>query len=89
MAAVFIFIRCVYRVAELQAGFGGKIANNEPAFMVLEGPMIISATVLLTVWHPAVAFGEEWNNANWHLRERKEGAVNEEKEEKEASKEEV
>jgi hypothetical protein len=44
-------------VAELKDGFGGKIANNQAEFMVLEGPMIFIAAFALTLCHPGIAFG--------------------------------
>lgn len=67
VATVTIYIRCVFRVAELKDGFGGALANDQTAFMILEGPMIIIATVALTVCHPGIAFGnaQSWAAANW------------------------
>lgn len=67
IATITIYIRCVFRVAELKDGFGGDLANDQTAFMILEGPMIIIATIALTVCHPGVAFGSatSWAAANW------------------------
>ncbi|KAH8688745.1 RTA1 like protein-domain-containing protein [Talaromyces proteolyticus] len=62
-AVVLIFIRSVYRVAELQQGFDGPIANNEVSFMILEGPMIFLAVLAMTVLHPGVTFGGKWSSA--------------------------
>ncbi|KAH7142617.1 RTA1 like protein-domain-containing protein [Dactylonectria estremocensis] len=56
-AVMLIFIRSVYRVAELQQGFNGPIANDEVSFMILEGPMIFLAVLAMTVLHPGIAFG--------------------------------
>jgi hypothetical protein len=74
-ATFLIFVRSVYRVAELQQGFDGPIAQNEPLFMVLEGPMIFLAVGLLTVLHPGYCFGSAANfaAASWSLRGRKAG----------------
>jgi hypothetical protein len=47
------------------------VASNEIAFMVLEGPMIITATLVLTVLHPGFAFQGNWQSANWSFREKK------------------
>jgi hypothetical protein len=47
-------------VAELGSGFGGALANNEPVFMILEGPMIIIAAVVLTAFHPGFCLGGLW-----------------------------
>ncbi|KAI1625272.1 RTA1 like protein-domain-containing protein [Exophiala viscosa] len=52
LATVTISIRCVFRVAELQGGFGGRLANDQVLFMVFEGPMIIIAVAVLTLFHP-------------------------------------
>jgi len=60
VATVFIFVRCVYRVAELWEGFGGHLANHEASFMVFEGPMVILAVASLTWFHPGRVFGNLW-----------------------------
>ncbi|KAF1984894.1 RTA1-domain-containing protein [Aulographum hederae CBS 113979] len=78
LAALFIFIRSVFRVAELQEGFDGHLANDEVTFMILEGPMIILATILLTVFHPGTCFQGMWGEATWSLRG-KNGKTDEEK----------
>lgn len=65
LAMIFIFIRCMYRCVELNQGFGGKLANDEVTFMVLEGPMIMIASALLTVWHPGFAFKGRWTETAW------------------------
>ena len=59
-ATVLIFIRSIYRVAELWEGFGGKLANDEATFMIFEGPMIILAVTAMTVFHPGRIFGDLW-----------------------------
>ncbi|KAF2647772.1 RTA1-domain-containing protein [Lophiostoma macrostomum CBS 122681] len=68
-AVILIFIRSVYRVAELQQGFNGPIANNEATFMVLEGPMIFLAVLAMTVLHPGIAFGGKWSSATWSVKQ--------------------
>jgi hypothetical protein len=60
IATIFIFIRCCYRVAELESGFGGALANNEPVFMILEGPMIMIAVIALAAFHPGFCLGGLW-----------------------------
>jgi hypothetical protein len=32
-----IFIRCIYRIAEMSGGWGSTIMRDEPSFIVLEG----------------------------------------------------
>jgi hypothetical protein len=59
-ATILIFVRCIYRVAELWDGFSGHLANEEATFMVFEGPMIILAVGALTVFHPGRIFGDLW-----------------------------
>jgi hypothetical protein len=73
IATLAIFIRSVYRVAELSGGFHGSLANNEVGFMILEGAMIIIATSCLTFLHPGIAFDGAWGAANFTFRARKKG----------------
>lgn len=73
IATLTIFTRSVYRVAELAGGFDGTIANDEVLFEVLEGPMIMIATIALTVFHPGFSFEGLWSAAGWSLR--KKGAL--------------
>ena len=54
------------RVAELANGFGSKLANEEIPFMVLEGAMIVLATVMMMIFHPGGAFGAKWTDAGWN-----------------------
>lgn len=56
---------------ELHAGFGSAVANNEPAFMVLEGPLIIVALGAMAVFHPGPAFNGKWAVAAWSFREKR------------------
>jgi hypothetical protein len=73
LATICIFIRSVFRVVELSAGFSGKLANDEVTYMVLEGAMIIIASVALTVMHPGFGFGKQaWEEGDWHFREHQE-----------------
>ncbi|PWY83583.1 RTA1-domain-containing protein [Aspergillus heteromorphus CBS 117.55] len=66
LAGLFIFVRSVFRCAELQGGFGGKLANEEIPFMVLEGAMMVLACGLLTLFHPGFVFGaRDWALAKW------------------------
>jgi len=61
----------VYRLIELQGGFSSEVANNEPAFMVLEAPLIIVAVGAMALFHPGYAFDGKWLAASWSLREKK------------------
>ena len=65
VASTLIFIRCVYRLIELQGGFNGHLANDEVTFMIFEGPLIIGAVLALTIWHPGLCMGEFWQTGKW------------------------
>lgn len=56
VATLTIFTRCVFRIAELQQAFNGELFNDETAFMILEGPMIIIASLCLFIFHPGLTF---------------------------------
>jgi hypothetical protein len=57
LATVCIYIRSIFRVAELSGGFNGYLANNEIIFTVIEGAMIfIAAICLSTIGHPGIGF---------------------------------
>ncbi|KAH7380939.1 RTA1 like protein-domain-containing protein [Cadophora sp. MPI-SDFR-AT-0126] len=66
LATFLILIRSCFRVAELVNGFRSKLANNEVAFMILEGGMIVFAALILTFFHPGLYFGREmWKGDGW------------------------
>ncbi|KAF4957781.1 hypothetical protein FSARC_11190 [Fusarium sarcochroum] len=67
-ATLLILIRTAYRVAELSEGYQSKIANDEVAFMLLEGTMIVIATACLAIGHPGACFGGQWEEADFRLR---------------------
>ncbi|CAH0051305.1 unnamed protein product [Clonostachys solani] len=60
IASGTIFVRCVFRVAELKDGFASSLANDEVAFMILEGTMIAIASLCLTIGHPGLCLDIEW-----------------------------
>ncbi len=70
LATLTIFVRSVFRCAELRGGFKGKLAQQQVTFMILEGAMIVIAVGLLTIWHPGWVFKEKWGDAAWSLRGR-------------------
>jgi hypothetical protein len=66
IAIFFILVRSLFRVAELAHGFSGKLANDQITFMVLEGGMMILATLFLTAFSPGRFLGrDEWKNSGW------------------------
>jgi len=68
VATVCIYIRCVYRVAELSGGFNGKLANQQESFMVLEGLMMVLAVIALTIYSPGRSFQGKWASMNFSFR---------------------
>ncbi|KAL8991820.1 MAG: hypothetical protein Q9169_007625, partial [Polycauliona sp. 2 TL-2023] len=63
LATFTIYVRSIFRVAELQEGFNGHLANDEITFMILEGAMIAISTLALTIPHPGMVFGMNWKIA--------------------------
>ncbi|KKK23908.1 hypothetical protein AOCH_004197 [Aspergillus ochraceoroseus] len=72
IATLAIFVRSVFRCAELSEGFDGTLANDEVTFMILEGAMICIAVICQTVFHPGAIFKGQWHDAVWHTRASKE-----------------
>ena len=68
VATVAILVRSVFRVVELWSGFAGHLWNSETDFLVLDGAMIGLSVLLLTAFHPGMAFGSEWSTANWSFK---------------------
>ena len=65
IATVTIYIRSVYRVAELSQGFTGSIADQEAPYIVFEPIMITIACLCLIGWHPSYVFGDMWEAADY------------------------
>ncbi|KAI4099249.1 MAG: hypothetical protein L6R37_006051 [Teloschistes peruensis] len=61
LATLAIYIRSVFRVAELCGGFSGRLANDEITFMVLEGAMVSAACIAITAVHPGFVLGKTWS----------------------------
>ncbi|KAK0611318.1 RTA1 like protein [Immersiella caudata] len=51
-----LFIRCVYRIAEMAGGWGNHIMQHESSFVVLESFMVLIASVLLAGFAPGIFF---------------------------------
>ncbi|KAF8846726.1 RTA1-domain-containing protein [Acephala macrosclerotiorum] len=71
IATIGIFVRSVFRVAELSKGFHGPLDNQEATYMVLEGMMILMACIALTLFHPGVCFQGQWDSADFHLTKKR------------------
>ncbi|KAH7372151.1 putative sphingoid long-chain base transporter RSB1 [Cadophora sp. MPI-SDFR-AT-0126] len=58
LAAICIFWRSVYRVAELAEGWTGSLIKRQWLFVGFEGVMVIVACLALNFFNPAFAFSE-------------------------------
>ncbi|KAG8995735.1 hypothetical protein FRB94_008789 [Tulasnella sp. JGI-2019a] len=52
IATVLVYIRSIYRTAELLDGWGGPIITNQTMFDLLDGVPVFLAMVALNVFHP-------------------------------------
>lgn len=59
VSAVLIFLRSVYRVAELSEGWKGELMSTEKYVMWFESLPVTIAGLLLTIFHPGYCFKEE------------------------------
>ncbi|KAL1888818.1 hypothetical protein Sste5346_009296 [Sporothrix stenoceras] len=67
IAYACILIRCIYRVAEMAGGWGNKIMQDEPSFIVLEGFMIMIAVGILAGFQPGFFFPQMANGRKQRL----------------------
>ncbi|CAK7211974.1 hypothetical protein SCUCBS95973_001305 [Sporothrix curviconia] len=67
VAYVCILIRCIYRVAEMAGGWGNKIMQDQPSFVVLEGFMILIAVGILAGFQPSYLFPQMANGRKQRL----------------------
>ncbi|KAH8697445.1 sphingoid long-chain base transporter [Talaromyces proteolyticus] len=68
LATICIYIRSIFRLAELHGGFRSSLANDQVTFMVLEGAMIVIAALGLSTWgHPGVGFYGKWQVLDYRL----------------------
>lgn len=52
-------------------GLDSDLANDEVAFLVLEGAMVAVAVISLSISHPGVAFQGLWGKADFQLVNRR------------------
>ncbi|CEL10936.1 hypothetical protein ASPCAL14043 [Aspergillus calidoustus] len=55
LSTLLVYIRSIFRVVELNGGYDSELANDEIAFMVLEGAMISIMCICMTAIHPGFA----------------------------------
>lgn len=65
LSTILLLVRSLFRVAELTHGFRSELANNEIVFVILEGCVVLGATVLMSVFHPGLIIGEAWVESGW------------------------
>ncbi len=53
---VAVFVRCVYRIAEMSGGWKNSLMQNEDLFLLLDSTMVAIATLLQTFAHPGFCF---------------------------------
>ena len=58
LATFCIFIRSIYRVAELSEGWTGALIQNQHLFIGFEGAMVVVAVLVLNLFHPGYCFRE-------------------------------
>jgi len=63
-----IFIRSVYRIAEMAEGWGKPLMRDETSFMVLEGGMMVITVAALTIFHPGRHFPQMSNQSAKKVR---------------------
>lgn len=56
LAFVTILIRCVYRIVEMQSGWGSSLMKDQTLFIILESVMLSIATLCQTILHPGFCF---------------------------------
>jgi len=64
-----IFVRCVYRIAEMAGGWKNPIQQSEPLFIALESCMVSLATLMQTSFHPGFCF-PRLSNTVWTTKEK-------------------
>lgn len=59
VAILFIYTRSIYRLVELSEGWSGYLMTTERFFLVLDGLMVLIATISLTVVYPGFCLGRD------------------------------
>ncbi|KAL4939083.1 hypothetical protein BDV06DRAFT_231281 [Aspergillus oleicola] len=66
-ATITVYTRSIFRVIELNGGYDSEIANDEIAFMVLEGAMVGITCICLTALHPGIALKTRYQKKDREL----------------------
>jgi hypothetical protein len=51
-----VLIRCIYRLPEMAGGWGSGLQRDETKFLILDGAMVVLASICLTIAHPGIFF---------------------------------
>lgn len=65
LATFCIFVRSIYRVAELSEGWEGALIKNQHLFIGFEGAMVIVAVLVLNIFHPGYCFREGYTQRKY------------------------
>lgn len=76
LATFCIFIRSIYRVAELSEGWNGALIRNQHLFIGFEGAMVVVAVLVLNLFHPGYCFREGYVQKKYTNLFRKKGKSN-------------
>ncbi|CAK9681896.1 RTA1 like family protein [Candida parapsilosis] len=58
-ASIFIYIRCIYRVAELSEGWRGYLITHEAFILTLDASMVFLSCLVFIPFHPVLVFGKD------------------------------
>ena len=62
LSVIFILATTIYRIAEVAPTLSTSASANEAASTTLHGALPLLLALLLTVFHPGLAFGRAWSN---------------------------
>ncbi|KAK0120004.1 hypothetical protein ONS95_011422 [Cadophora gregata] len=57
---IAIFLRCIYRIAEMAGGWRNPIMQDEVSFIILDGVLCWIAVLVLNIFHPGFLFKESY-----------------------------
>ncbi|OAQ75446.1 RTA-like protein [Purpureocillium lilacinum] len=63
-ATALLLVYSVYRVIEMAGGVDGDLFQSEKAFMVMNGAIPLAVCILLSVFHPGIAYGSSWDQTS-------------------------
>ncbi|PKX99676.1 RTA1 domain-containing protein [Aspergillus novofumigatus IBT 16806] len=76
ISTFLIFIRSIFRTAELNGGFSSDLANDEVAFMILEGASMVVACGSMSIFHPGLSLKGHWKDpTSWPLKNRQDDGL--------------